>query len=82
MKFTKNQRLEITGRAIANRLKHRDFTGERLDRAIEEVCDDMHDADTIAGETIRDVWENDISGRDWNAIRRQAKQTLQSIRGV
>lgn len=79
--FTKAERIEITGNAIANRLKGRSLSGAALLRKIEEVADDMHDADTIAGETLRSTFENDETGRDWKAIVRQAKKTLTAIGG-
>lgn len=79
MEFTKKQRIEITGRAIANRLRGKGHTGARLVRAIEEVADDMHNADTIAGATLRETFESDTTGRDWNAIKRQVRKTLEVI---
>lgn len=80
--LTKAQRIEITGSAIASRLKSKHRSGlnaVELTRAIEEVADDMHDEPTIAGETLRDQERNDLTGRDWKAICRQASKTLKLI---
>lgn len=77
MRMTKAKRLEITGGAIAHRLKDRGFTGTRLDRAIEEVADDMHGSDTIAGQTLVEIF--DTSVRDWNVVRRNAKRSLRAM---
>lgn len=75
--FNKAQRIEITGRAIANRLKGQNLSGERLARAIEEVADDMHGLDTVAGQTLVEINETNV--RDWQAVVRQAKKTLAAI---
>lgn len=75
--MTKKERIEVTAGAVAHRLKDKGYTGARLERAIEEVCDDLHGKDTIAGQLLVEI--NDSHVRDWDAVRRGAKRCLRAM---
>ena len=80
--MTTTDKRTITGRAIANRLRGKGYTGARLERAIQEVADDMHGRDTIAGQFLAEIFETDPGCRSWDAVRRIAKRTIRIIDGA
>jgi hypothetical protein len=79
--MTKRERLEVTGRAIANRLRHRNLTGARLDRAIEEVADDattrgLRGSELVWEQTLVEIQDTNL--HDWQTVVRAAKRSLRS----
>lgn len=79
--MTKQELNTITGRAIAHRLRGKGHTGARLERAIDEVRDQLHcEADrgsqTVAA--LHCVWLSGADGteRAWRAVVKAAKESL------
>jgi hypothetical protein len=75
--MTRTEQIDVTARAIAQRLKGRALDGDELLRAIEEVADDLNGQETIAGEFL--AADHIYGDRDWPKIVRRVKAVLASF---